>query len=310
MRADGSLGAFALWGESSLAPGAGGRFRVAERERRVAEARLPGETDQWSVYRITFDDGYYYYAHTSNVIAWKVGQLCDTAHRSAVPSLVLHDREMGKTVECLASCIDSGGGALAVRNRFIEEAQDEYEGTAGELCQIETALSGQGPVARYYARREARAGNRSLEALMSTMPTGDDGSFGPKDFAGWPGTPSTQRLETAVRYSRISNPGTLLLESQRDATLRSIVRDIEMVLATMRNCDLVGRMPYDRLEHIARAGGIVAVVETCSASRSPTPTFAAASSSTTLRTPTRRPGTCLPYPGTRTGWACPRYFRT
>ena len=68
-------------------------------------------------------------------------ELCDLAHRSAAPRLVLHHREMGMTIECLASGLDRGD-AQGVRNRMLERAQDESsrrrdEGTAPELCQID-----------------------------------------------------------------------------------------------------------------------------------------------------------------------------
>ncbi len=133
---------------------------VRAMERRVEKARIAGETGAWSVYRVVFDDGCDYFGYTNNVIAWKVDELCDPAHRSAVPRLVLHHREMEMTIECLASGLDRGD-AQRVRNRMLERTQDESsrrrdEETAPELCQIDMYLSENGPVARYYARKDGQ----------------------------------------------------------------------------------------------------------------------------------------------------------
>ena len=107
--------------------------------------RLPGETDGWSVYRITFEDGCNYYGHTSNTITWKVEDLCNPEHKDAVPFLVLHDQQMSKTLDCLLSGIDSGGKARAVANPIVEQVQEKHEemrqaGTAPPRCPIEEHL--------------------------------------------------------------------------------------------------------------------------------------------------------------------------
>ena len=157
--------------------------RVNEILKRVEDAKLPGETDGWSVFRITFDDGCQQIRHTSKVIAWKVEELCNPEHRLADPWLVMHDREMGKTLECLASGLQQGQ-ALASRNRMVKATQEEAEARrqAGEkkTCAISELLNSQ------------RTGMRH----------GFHQSFGPDHFAGWPATVPTERLERAIQYVR------------------------------------------------------------------------------------------------------------
>ena len=242
-------------------------------KRRVEEARLPGETGGWSVYRVVFDDDCDYVGYTSKVIAWKVDELCDPAHKNAGRWLVLHDREMGKTIECLASGLDRGD-AMVLKNHFIEQAEDEYErrrkeGTAPDPCHIDIYLADHSAMARYeqaqdeYARRREEGTIRVVERHVAkrssrdaTMPNRDDETVGPEHFSGWPGTLSTERLEEIIRYSRVSNLAVMRFYNR--SSYNQAQRDMEMMAASMRNCSLVGTLPQDRLEHIGREGDLAA----------------------------------------------------
>lgn len=108
---------------------------MAEIEEDLRQARIPGESEGWSVYKILFEDGCDYYAHTSNIIAWKVETLCNPEHQDAIPFLVLHDQQMPKALICLASGLSSGGQALGIRNQLIRKSEQEPE----EICQGGTA---------------------------------------------------------------------------------------------------------------------------------------------------------------------------
>ena len=101
--------------------------RVNKILKKVDDARIPGEGHGWSVYKVTFEDGCTYHGHTTNVIAWKVEHLCEPEHRDAIPYMVMHNQRMSKTLECLATDLDSGGQALAIRNRFLEGAHEETD---------------------------------------------------------------------------------------------------------------------------------------------------------------------------------------
>ena len=118
--------------------------RVNKIERKVYDARLPGETWGWSVFRITFDDGCRYHGYTSKVIAWKVDELCNFDDPLADPWLVIHNREMGKTLECLASGLRQGE-AMSGKNRVVDAAQAEAEARTqvGEtkICPISRFLN-------------------------------------------------------------------------------------------------------------------------------------------------------------------------
>ena len=143
--------------------------RINETMKMVEDARLPGETDGWSVFRITFDDGCQQIRHTSNVVAWKVEQLCDPQDPASDLWLVAHNQVMGKTLVCLASGLGRGQ-ALAARTKIIKATQEETE-----------------------ARRQA--------GEHQNCPI-EEPDFGPEDFAGWPATVPTERLERAIQYVR------------------------------------------------------------------------------------------------------------
>ena len=91
---------------------------------------------------------------------------------------------------------------------------------------------------------------------MTTTPKIDDGSVGPEHFAGWPGTLPTDKLEEIIKYSRVKNLAVMRLYDR--SRYDKVVRDMEMMGATMRNCNLVGRLPPDRLEDIGYSGDITA----------------------------------------------------
>ena len=101
-----------------------------------------------------------------------------------------------------------------------------------------------------------------MERNMTTTPSSGDGSVGPEHFAGWPCTPPTERLEQAINLSRVSNLAVVQYYASRDddegEVERSLLRDLEMVLATQRNSTLAQRLDQERLEHIARSGDIAA----------------------------------------------------
>ena len=90
-------------------------------------ARLPGETGGFSVYLIAFDDGCRYYGHTSQVIAWRVDNLCNAEADDGIPYLFIHDQSMGKTLSCLASGLPNSGAALSARRKTVAQAQKDLE---------------------------------------------------------------------------------------------------------------------------------------------------------------------------------------
>ena len=169
--------------------------RVNKTMKRVADARLPGETRGWSIFRITFDDGCQNIRHTSNVIAWKVEQLCDPEDPSSDPWLVTHDQAMGKTLECLASGLRKGQ-ALAGRNRMVAASREEEEARTQDsekkTCTISELLHNQRPGMMHRCHQILRARTRTEQRQ----------DFGPEHFAGWPATVPTERLERAIQYVR------------------------------------------------------------------------------------------------------------
>lgn len=94
---------------------------------------------------------------------------------------------------------------------------------------------------------------------MTTRPSRDDGVDSPEYFAGWPGTPSTERLDRAFEYWRVENGAVMLYYMKLENDPR--LRDIEMMSATMRNSSLVERLDQDRLEWIGRDGDLADLVD-------------------------------------------------
>ena len=99
------------------------------------------------------------------------------------------------------------------------------------------------------------------EEDMTTRPSRDDGSLGPEDFSGWPGTPPSERLQAATEAVQIHS----ILGNEKEMILRlkeendPVGNDMEMVIATMRNSILVQEMDQDRLEYISREGDFSAL---------------------------------------------------
>ena len=104
-----------------------GERQQAEFKEKVRAASLPGETDGFSVYLVAFDDGCRYYGHTSQVIAWRVEELCHQDYLGRVPYLFVHDENMGKTLTCLASGLRNSGAALAERRKIVAQARKDLE---------------------------------------------------------------------------------------------------------------------------------------------------------------------------------------
>ena len=90
-------------------------------------ARLQGETGGFSVYLIAFDDGCRYYGHTSQVIAWRVENLCNPQRDDGIPYLFVHDQNMGKTLSCLESGLPNSGAALSARRKAVAQARKDLE---------------------------------------------------------------------------------------------------------------------------------------------------------------------------------------
>ena len=115
--------------------------QLAAREAR----KIEGETDRYSVFEITFDDGCNHFGYTSKIIVDKVDELCRTKQMNANDRpnyfVAIHNTEMGKTVQCLYSSPERGS-AMAMRNRVVEADQKAHSENTNpkETCTIRQFL--------------------------------------------------------------------------------------------------------------------------------------------------------------------------